>query len=89
MNEVSELAQDLNIPITSTDTDSFHIQRSGIPTLNKAFQERYGRAMVGKALGQLHSDFDDLAKYELSFFFEYASSRRLRDPAEASACACS
>eukprot|EP00962_Isochrysis_galbana_P041486 scaffold15248_cov115-Isochrysis_galbana.AAC.4 len=64
MNEVSELAQDLNIPITYTDTDSFHIQRSGIPTLNKAFQERYGRAMVGKDLGQLHSDFNDLVKYE-------------------------
>ncbi len=61
MNEVMCLAEDLGLHMYYQDTDSIHIQDSEIPTLQAAFNQRYGRELIGSAMGQFHSDFDELA----------------------------
>lgn len=58
MNEVMCLAEDNDIDIYYQDTDSMHLEDADIPKLSKAFKETYGRELIGKALGQFHSDFD-------------------------------
>lgn len=58
MNEVMCLAEDLNIPMYYTDTDSIHINEDGIDLLNHSFQNKYNRKLIGKNLGQFHCDFD-------------------------------
>jgi hypothetical protein len=40
------------------DTDSMHIDCETIPHLENHFRERYGRELIGKQLGQFHSDFE-------------------------------
>jgi hypothetical protein len=57
MNEVMCLAEDNNIRMFYTDTDSIHIMNSGIPLLAKLFEEKYNRVLIGKSMGQFHSDF--------------------------------
>lgn len=57
MSEVMVTAQDNSIPIFYTDTDSVHLLEADIPKLAESFQEKYGRTLIGKALGQFHSDF--------------------------------
>ena len=57
MNEVMCLAEDLNIHIYYQDTDSMHLQQRDLRTLQDEFQKKYGRELVGKSLGQFHSDF--------------------------------
>lgn len=57
MSEVMVTAQDNSIPIFYTDTDSVHMMENDIPKLATAFKEKYGRELIGKALGQFHSDF--------------------------------
>lgn len=52
------LAEDLDINIYITDTDSMHIEYDKVKTLVDKFQEKYGRNLEGKQLGQLHIDFD-------------------------------
>ena len=58
MYEVMCLAQDLNIPIYYQDTDSMHIPRERVSELETAYKQKYGRELIGKQLGQFHSDFD-------------------------------
>jgi hypothetical protein len=58
MNEVMVTAQDSALPVYITDTDSMHLLADDLPTLESAYESRYGRALVGKALGQFHSDFE-------------------------------
>jgi len=58
MFEVMTLAEDLNMTMTYTDTDSIHIDSSRIDELGKAFKEKYGRELIGKMMGQFHTDFD-------------------------------
>lgn len=58
MNEVMGLANDLEMPIYYQDTDSIHISGNHISDLAKAFKELYGRNLIGKYIGQFHSDFD-------------------------------
>lgn len=58
MNEVMCLAEDKNIDLYYQDTDSMHLRNEHIPILSKAFKETYGRDLIGKGLGQFHSDFD-------------------------------
>lgn len=58
MNRVMCLAEELNINIYYTDTDSIHIVESGLPLLEREFRVRYGKELVGKELGQFHCDFD-------------------------------
>jgi hypothetical protein len=57
MNEVMCLAEDIGCKIYYQDTDSLHIERTDLSKLEKAFEEKYGRKLVGKNLGQFHSDF--------------------------------
>jgi len=58
MNEVMCLAEDNNIDLYYQDTDSMHLRDEHIPILSKVFKEKYGRDLIGKGLGQFHSDFD-------------------------------
>lgn len=58
MNEVMCLAEDNDINIYYQDTDSMLLEDSGIKKLRKLFKEKYGRELVGKCMGQFHSDFD-------------------------------
>jgi hypothetical protein len=58
MNEVMCLAEDNNIDLYYQDTDSMHLRDEHIPVLSKVFKETYGRDLIGKGLGQFHSDFD-------------------------------
>lgn len=65
MNEVMCLAEDIDIEIYYQDTDSMHIDarldsngKSGVDLLSNAYRTVYGRELVGKHLGQFHSDFD-------------------------------
>lgn len=58
MNEVMTLAEDNEIPIYYQDTDSMHLKDADIPKLEKLFKETYNRDLIGKSLGQFHSDFN-------------------------------
>lgn len=58
MNEVMVLAEDMNIDLYYQDTDSIHIEDINIQKLADAFKERYGRELIGKDMGQFHSDFE-------------------------------
>ena len=57
MNEVMCLAEDKGMKIYYQDTDSMHIPRDDIEALSLAFKEKYGRELIGKGMGQFHSDF--------------------------------
>jgi hypothetical protein len=58
MNEVMCLAHDEGLEIYYQDTDSMHIKECDIDILAKKYQEIYNRELIGKAMGQFHSDFD-------------------------------
>ena len=58
MNEVMCLAEDNDLQIFYQDTDSMHIKDKDIATLSGAFTAKYGRELIGKNMGQFHSDFD-------------------------------
>ena len=58
MYEVMTLAEDLDIDMYYTDTDSIHIDNSKIEYLGQEFQKKYGRELIGKQMGQFHTDFD-------------------------------
>tara|TARA_R100001443_G_scaffold79972_1_gene87055 strand:- start:1816 stop:5178 length:3363 start_codon:yes stop_codon:yes gene_type:complete len=58
MNRVMCLAEDLDIEIYYQDTDSMHIVRNQLPLLEKEFYNKYNKNLIGKKLGQFHSDFD-------------------------------
>ena len=57
MNELICCAEDLHIPVFYQDTDSIHIHQSRLDELANEFKKRYNRELIGKALGQFHSDF--------------------------------
>ncbi|CAL6107171.1 DNA_polymerase [Hexamita inflata] len=57
MNEVMTLAEDLKIPIYYQDTDSMQIQNDDLEKLNQEFNIKYNRELIGKQMGQFHSDF--------------------------------
>ena len=57
-NEVFNIADDLNIPIFYTDTDSCHLLARDIPRLETEYKNRYGCDLVDdNKLGCFHSDF--------------------------------
>lgn len=58
MNEVICLAEDNDIEILYTDTDSIHIVDVDIPKLEQKFKEKYGRELRGEDLNQFNEDFD-------------------------------
>jgi hypothetical protein len=57
MNEVMDVASTNKINIYYQDTDSMHIDDDQIETLAKLYDEKYNRKLIGKNLGQFHSDF--------------------------------
>ena len=59
MNEVMCLAEDNDINIYYQDTDSMHIEHHRVNDLADLFREKYNRELIGKDLGQFHSDFAD------------------------------
>jgi hypothetical protein len=58
MNEVICLGEDLGLNIYYQDTDSMHINSDEIKILSNEFKNKYGRDLIGKNMGQFHSDFD-------------------------------
>jgi hypothetical protein len=58
MNEVMCLAEDNNLEIYYQDTDSMHIKDCDILTLSQKFKDKYNKELIGKNMGQFHSDFD-------------------------------
>lgn len=58
MNEVMCLAEDNDLDLYYQDTDSMHIKDYDIATLSSKFADKYGRTLIGKNMGQFHSDFD-------------------------------
>ena len=57
MNEVMCLAEDNGISIFYQDTDSMHISHTDIASLSELFQSKYHRQLIGKDMGQFHTDF--------------------------------
>jgi hypothetical protein len=57
MNEVMCLAEDNDLSIYYQDTDSMHIQSHQVTELADLFKEKYGRELIGKQMGQFHTDF--------------------------------
>lgn len=57
MSEVMTLAQDMNIDVYYTDTDSIHLNSCEIPRLAEQYRTLYGRELIGKRMGQFHTDF--------------------------------
>ena len=70
MNQVMCLAEDLEILMVYTDTDSIHIESNKVKFLGDEFQKKYGRQLIGKDLGEFHVDFgmfdEDGNKIEVS-----------------------
>ena len=58
MFEVMTTAEDNNLYMTYTDTDSIHIKYDDIPILEKKYFEKYNRIIKGSDLGQFHIDFE-------------------------------
>lgn len=65
MNEVICLAEDNKIRIYYQDTDSMHIEDNKVKLLSKLFNDKYGRELTGKNLGQFHCDFADWKKAKM------------------------
>jgi hypothetical protein len=70
MNEVMCLAEDIGALIYYTDTDSMHIEDRFVcgendSLLGQAYKEKYGRELIGKQLGQFHTDFDFGGSYSI------------------------
>lgn len=57
INEVTCTAHDNGIPMFYTDTDSMHLYHHDLTKLANVYEERFGRNLIGKQLGQFHSDF--------------------------------
>jgi hypothetical protein len=66
MNEVMCTAEDNNIDIYYQDTDSMHIKSEDISKLEKAYNCKYDKQLIGKNMGQFHPDFDsDIIKKDI------------------------
>lgn len=57
MSEVMVLAQDMGIDVYYTDTDSIHLDSDQIERLAAQYREIHGRELIGKKMGQFHTDF--------------------------------
>jgi len=66
MNEVMCLAENMNIELFYQDTDSMHLYEKDIDPLAEMYEKVYGRVLIGKGMGQFHSDFDsDIIKEDI------------------------
>ncbi|EAX94273.1 hypothetical protein TVAG_498270 [Trichomonas vaginalis G3] len=70
MNEVFCTAEDMWLSIFYSDTDSMHLYNSDIPLLAQEYEKRYGRVLIGKNLGQFHSDFAEITKDHQSLAYK-------------------
>jgi hypothetical protein len=73
MNEVMTLAEDNKFNMYITDTDSIHIDTDKVAKLGELFNKKYDRVLIGKGMGQFHTDFEmskDLLKDEDDYFSE-------------------
>ena len=57
MNEVMCLAEDAQLNMYYQDTDSIHIDSVSVPVLAEKFKLKYNRELIGKEMGQFHTDF--------------------------------
>jgi len=57
MNEVFNVANDNDLPIYYTDTDSMHLNFDDVSTLETKYEEIYNKKLNGKQLEQFHVDF--------------------------------
>ena len=57
MNEVICTAEDNGIPIYYQDTDSIHMNKKDVIKLERLFNEKYHRKLIGSEMGQFHIDF--------------------------------
>jgi len=58
MNEVCFTAEDNGVELFYTDTDSLHLLKKDISIIETNYRLKYGRELIGKNLGQFHSDFE-------------------------------
>ena len=58
MYEVMTLAEDNDILMTYSDTDSIHIDADRVDELSDLYKTKYNRELIGKQMGQFHTDFD-------------------------------
>lgn len=58
MNNVINTAEDNNIDIYYQDTDSMHLKEQDIKKLAEAYKIKYNSDLIGKQMGQFHSDFE-------------------------------
>jgi hypothetical protein len=58
MNKVICFAEDIGLNIYYQDTDSIHIKDKDICILANVYKSYYGKDLIGKNMGQFHSDFD-------------------------------
>jgi hypothetical protein len=66
MNEVMNTAEDYDFKIYYQDTDSMHINEEDINKLALTYAMKYGRVLIGKGMGQFHSDFEsDILKGDI------------------------
>lgn len=57
MNKVIYAAEDNDIKILYTDTDSMHLEQNKVDKLRKIHKQKYGGKLIGNSMGQFHSDF--------------------------------
>jgi hypothetical protein len=57
MSEVMCTAEDMGIKIFYQDTDSMHILENSLSGLSDRYKEIFKRELIGKNMGQFHSDF--------------------------------
>ncbi len=67
MNEVIDVIDNNGINILYTDTDSMHIMNNNrdIEKLSDLYKKKYRRELIGKGLGQFHSDFQFAGHYNV------------------------
>ena len=58
MNRVMCLADDHNINCYYQVTDSIHMDEDKVQPLAELYEKKYNKPLIGKQLGQFHSDFE-------------------------------
>lgn len=58
MNEVFYILDEQKLPMYYTDTDSIHMNDADVVKLADGYRAHFNRELIGKNLGQFHSDFD-------------------------------
>lgn len=68
MNEVMCLAEEEKLKIYYQDTDSMHINEDNITKLSNSYRKIYNRELIGKGMGQFHTDFSSKILDEESIY---------------------